>query len=96
MFVGALIVDLYIQESVTLKDKRQVIRRIIDRARHRFNVSVAEVGDLESVKRGSIAVACVSNSEYQVKEMLAEIERAVISWSAGAEASCERYIFSPE
>ncbi len=96
MFVGALIVDLYMQDNMTLKDKRQVIRRIIDRARHRFNASVAEVGDLESVKQGSIAVACVSNSEYQVREMLAEIERAVISWGAGAEVSCERYIFSPD
>lgn len=96
MFVGALLVDLYMPDSVSLKDKRQVIRRIIDRTRHRFNASAAEVGDLESVKRGSIAVTCVSNSEYQVKEMLAEIERAVVSWGAGAEASCRRYVFSPE
>ncbi len=96
MFVGALLVDLYVAESASLKEKRQVVRRIIDRTRHRFNAAAAEVGGLESVKRGSIAVACVSNSEFRTREMLAEIERAVVSWSAGAEASFSRYVFSPQ
>jgi uncharacterized protein YlxP (DUF503 family) len=96
MFVGALLIDLYMRESATLKDKRQVIRRIIDRTRNRFNVSVAEMGDLDSVKRGSIAIACVCNSEYVVREMLAEIERAVLSWSTAEIVSCQRHIFSPE
>lgn len=96
MFVGALAIDLYMRESASLKDKRQVVRRIIDRTRNRFNVSVAEMGDLDSVKRGTIAIACVSNSEYVVREMLAEIERAVISWSTAEIVSCERYVFSPE
>ncbi len=97
MFVGALEIDLYIRESNTLKDKRQVFRRIIDRTRNRFNAAVAEVGDVDSVKNGGIAVSCVGNSEYKVREMMAEIERAIISWGAEAEiVSCRRHVFCPE
>jgi uncharacterized protein YlxP (DUF503 family) len=80
MFVGALRVDLYIRESGSLKDKRKVMRMLLDRTRSRFKVAVAEVGEIDDIKRGGIAVACVGNGEYQVRELLLQVERAIVSW----------------
>ena len=41
-------VTLHIHESHSLKDKRRVVRSLIERARSRFNASVAEVGELDN------------------------------------------------
>ena len=38
MIVGTLHARLLVRESRTLKDKRQVVRAILDRLRHQFNV----------------------------------------------------------
>ena len=43
MFVGVARLTLQIADSGSLKSKRQVLRRITDRLKARFNVSVAEV-----------------------------------------------------
>jgi uncharacterized protein len=42
MVVGVLRLTLYIDESHSLKEKRSVLRKIKDRVRHEFNVSIAE------------------------------------------------------
>jgi uncharacterized protein YlxP (DUF503 family) len=61
----------------TLKDKRQVIKSIIDRTRGRFNVAVAEVDKQDLWQVGSLGITCVSNSEYAVRDMLARVDRSV-------------------
>ena len=43
MYVGMLRIELYMPQCRTLKEKRQVVKSIIDRTRNRFNVAVAEV-----------------------------------------------------
>lgn len=77
MFVGALRVELYMPQCRTLKDKRQVIKSIIDRTRGRFNVAVAEVDKQDLWQVGSLGITCVSNSEYAVRDMLARVDRSV-------------------
>ena len=43
MFIASAKLSFYILHSTSLKDKRQVRRGLVDKTRHRFNVSVAEV-----------------------------------------------------
>ena len=62
---------------MTLKDKRQVVRSLLDRTSVRFNASVAEVGRLDSPRRAQLAFACVSNDGGHVKEILEAILRSV-------------------
>ena len=49
MLIGSLTVRLLVRESRTLKDKRQVVRSILDRVRGGFNVSAAEVDTHDDV-----------------------------------------------
>jgi len=44
MVVGICQLDLRIPENHSLKEKRHVLRKLIDRVRHRFNVAISEVG----------------------------------------------------
>ena len=54
-------VQLYLPESRSLKDKRQVLKSLKDRLHNRFNLSVAEVDFSELWQRSTVAFAIVSN-----------------------------------
>ncbi len=43
MPVGLLTLEIELPEAHSLKDKRQVLRSLKDRLKHRFNVAVAEL-----------------------------------------------------
>jgi uncharacterized protein YlxP (DUF503 family) len=71
--------DIHVPESRSLKTKRAAIRPIVDGLRHRFSVSVAEVDHQNQWQRAAIGVAVVGSSATQVREVLASIERVVVS-----------------
>lgn len=71
--IAALSVELEITDGLTLKDKRHVVRSLLDRVRGRFNVSAAEVGDLDSPRYATLAVVAVANSHGFVDEVLARV-----------------------
>ena len=62
----------------TLKEKRSMVRPILDRL-PRLGVSVAEVGDNDVLQVGHIGVVVVSGSARQATEVIDEAERLV--WS---------------
>ena len=41
--IGVLTLELRIDDSHSLKDKRQIVKALKDRLRHKFNVAVAEI-----------------------------------------------------
>ncbi len=70
MIVGVLVVDIYIPESNSLKDKRSVLKRLKDRIRNKFNVSVAEVDDHDIWRRAKIGIAHISsNGRFSGQEL---------------------------
>jgi uncharacterized protein len=71
--------DLHVPESRSLKTKRAAIRPIVDGLRHRFPVSVAEVDHQNQWQRAAIGVAVVGSTVTQVREVLASVERFVVS-----------------
>jgi len=77
MFIGALRLELYMPQCSSLKEKRQVMKGIIDRTRNRFNVAVAEIDKQHLWQVGSLGITCVSNSEHAAREMLNRVERSI-------------------
>ncbi|MBI5440138.1 MAG: DUF503 domain-containing protein [Deltaproteobacteria bacterium] len=61
MVVGVGTVDLFIPEAHSLKEKRSVVRRVIQRVRNEFDISVAEVDSLDLHQKATIGFAVVSN-----------------------------------
>ncbi len=77
--VGVLNVLLYISDGRTLKDKRQVLRSLLDRLDNRLNVSVAEVGRNDNRNSAEIAIACVANQATHVHKVLDAALRTIKS-----------------
>jgi uncharacterized protein YlxP (DUF503 family) len=75
MVVGVLRLTLYIHGASSLKDKRQVLRKVVDRLRSRFNVSVAEVGDNDVWQRAVVGICAVANERAFVNEVLDKCAR---------------------
>ncbi|HLG01501.1 MAG TPA: DUF503 domain-containing protein [Acidimicrobiia bacterium] len=69
--------DLFVPESRSLKRKRQAIRPIVEGLRHKFRVSVAEVGCHDQWQRSVIGVAVVAESSHHLEDVLANCERFV-------------------
>ena len=70
MVIGICTLQLIIEGSNSLKDKRQVIKSLLDRMRNQFNVSAAEVDDLDSWRRATLGLACVSKDQVFVDQVL--------------------------
>lgn len=73
MLVGSSQIELIIYESNSLKEKRHVIKSIIERIKVRFNVSVAEVDHHELWNRSVIGLAVVSNSKALCESTLLKV-----------------------
>jgi uncharacterized protein YlxP (DUF503 family) len=77
--IAALQVDLEITDGRTLKDKRQVIRSLLDRVRRRFNVGAAEVGNNDSVRFATLAAVAVANERAFLDSMMAKVSDLIES-----------------
>jgi hypothetical protein len=76
MIIGACRIELGIP-AASLKEKRQVIKSVIARLRNKFNISVAEVDQLDSWQVGVIAAVVVSNDRDTVHRLLMRVVRWV-------------------
>ncbi|ADC88913.1 protein of unknown function DUF503 [Thermocrinis albus DSM 14484] len=73
MVVGVLMVELFMPENSSLKEKRYYMRSIKDRLRNQFNVSVAEIDHQDKWQRSSIAVVCAGSEYSYVQETLGKV-----------------------
>ena len=73
--IGVLTLDLHIEHSHSLKDKRQVVRSLKDRLRSKFNVAAAELDHLDSWQRAVIGVVTLAGERSRVEEVLQQVER---------------------
>jgi uncharacterized protein YlxP (DUF503 family) len=63
-------VKMQVGGSRSLKEKRQVLRSLIDKLRADFNLSVAEVAHHDLHQTAQIALACVGNDSSYVNAVL--------------------------
>lgn len=77
--VLALTVDLHLPSSHSLKDKRAVVKTILEGARRRYQVAAAETEDQDKWQRAGLSFASVSSSRSHVTEVVDNLERFV--WS---------------
>src|SRR5205823_13489506 len=84
MVVGTCELIFQLPENHSLKGKRQVSRSLVQQLRGRFNVSVAEVADLDRWQSLAIGVTCVSNDSRHANELLTKIVDFVEDHNGGA------------
>jgi uncharacterized protein YlxP (DUF503 family) len=85
MEIALLTINIHLPDAQSLKEKREVVRRLKDRLRARFNVSVAEVGDLDLWQRSQVAVVSVNADRVYLEQAFSAIERETEKILAGNE-----------
>jgi uncharacterized protein YlxP (DUF503 family) len=88
--VGVLTVDLRLADSHSLKDKRAVVRTVLEGAHRRYGVSVAETAHQDRWQRAELAFATVSGTVSQVEQVLDTVERFVWSFPEVEVLACDR------
>ena len=73
--IGVLTLELHIDHSHSLKDKRQVVRGLKDRLRSKFNVAAAEIGRQDSWQRAAVGVVTLAADRSRVEEVLQLVEK---------------------
>jgi len=72
--VGVLTMELRIEHAHSLKEKRHVVKSLKDRLRNKFNVSVAEIDDMDLHNSAVIGVAALSASRHFATKVLQAVE----------------------
>src|SRR4051812_16121570 len=77
MILGSLKARLLVRGSRSLKDKRQVVRSVLDRVRHQFPVAAAEVDAHDDPRLIVLGFAAVGAEAGPVKQALQAIADAL-------------------
>lgn len=77
MVTATLEIEFILHDCHNLKEKRSIVKRVIERTKNRFNVSVAETDYLDSCQRGQIGVAVISNSRRHANSILDEVNNFI-------------------
>ena len=85
MHVGITRVPFRLAENDNLKGKRRVVRSLTTRLRQKFNVSVAEVDDLDQWKTVTLGISCVSNDSRHANSMISNAVEYLEKISGGLE-----------
>jgi uncharacterized protein YlxP (DUF503 family) len=73
MIVGAAAVELRVEGSRSLKEKRGVVRSVSQRVRNRFPVSVAEVGGQDTWTQAILGITTVGTDPVRVRRVLEQV-----------------------
>ena len=79
MTVGIARLTFLLYEGQSLKDKRSIVKSIVEKTRHRFNVSVAEVAEQDKLQKAAIGVAVIGNDGRVLNSVLDRIIDFTIS-----------------
>jgi uncharacterized protein len=77
MIVGISSFELHLPSCRSLKEKRKVVKSIVDRIHQRYRISVAETGFHDLHQRAEISLAAVATGEAEMERMLEEVHNLV-------------------
>lgn len=77
MNYGVLRVDLRVFGTKSLKDKRSIVRKLIEKIRNAYQVSVSEVGDHDLLGNSVIGVSLTGSDAVQIDKVLQQILRII-------------------
>jgi uncharacterized protein YlxP (DUF503 family) len=72
--IGVLTLELRLENSHSLKDKRHVVKSLKDRLRNKFNVAVAEIEYQDLWQRAAVAAVTVASDHVHAERVLQSVE----------------------
>ncbi|HAR95204.1 MAG TPA: DUF503 domain-containing protein [Deltaproteobacteria bacterium] len=83
MVVGISRVDVFLSENHSLKDKRQAVRKIVEKTRSKFSISIAEVERTNLWQRATIGFSVVGSTADHVHKVIDTIHEFIESLYIG-------------
>jgi hypothetical protein len=84
MTVGVVTIRMRLP-SRTLKEKRTIVKSVVERLRQRYNAAVIEAGELNEPGMSAIAAVVLSNESRHADEQAQAIVGWVTEWRLDAE-----------
>ena len=72
--IGVLTLEIRLESSHSLKDKRHVVESLKNRLRNKFNVAVAEIDHQDLWQRAAVAAVTVSSDHVHAEKVLRSVE----------------------
>jgi uncharacterized protein len=73
MVVGVVVCELHLPQSRSLKDKRRVVKSLVEKTHQRFRASTAETDFHDLLQRAEISIAVVGREDGEVEALLESI-----------------------
>jgi len=73
MIVGVMTAQLHLNGIGSLKEKRSIVKSLVERLKSRFNASVAEVDHNDSKLSALIGISIVSNGQQFIDQQFDQI-----------------------
>ncbi len=70
MVVGTLKIEIYLHDNHSLKGKRKIVRSMVDKVKHKFNVAIAEIGSNDKWQKIEFGVSAVGNDRRHIDASL--------------------------
>ncbi|MEM7482433.1 MAG: DUF503 domain-containing protein [Acidobacteriota bacterium] len=93
--VAVVCMELHLPAARSLKDKRRVIRSLVDRLFKRYRVSVAETGRQELHQSSELTVAVVASSPKDLQKILDNVNALADETSGAVLVRWDPYDASP-
>jgi hypothetical protein len=96
LHIGVLQFSLEIPYAESLKDKRAVVKSLKDRLRRSFNLSIAEIDDLDSVTVATLGAVLAGSDIAHLNSTLDHLLNELQDWRDGTLTDHQMEIFTPE
>lgn len=73
MIIGRCLIRLRLFSPNSLKEKRRILKSLIERLKSRYNISIAEVGENDSWQIAEIGIGVVANKSVFADEVINKI-----------------------
>lgn len=83
MIVAAIKFSIHFEHSRSLKEKRSSLKSIIERLKHRYNISVMEVDDQDLWQKATVGITFVSLNDFQAQKKVGEIRDFIDALNKG-------------
>ena len=70
MVVGTMLIELHLHDNHSLKGKRKIVKSIVGKVKHKFNVAIAEVGSNDKWQKIELGVSAVGNDRRHIDSSL--------------------------
>lgn len=80
MFIYLLEVELLLEDCYSLKDKRRIIRSILDYARNQLKISSCEISNHDTYNLTRLGFVTISNQRNLAKDMLEQWLERIITY----------------